>query len=155
MTGNDKRRKTIGYYSLFISLGFGLGITGPALPSLAEQTGSTLGAIGAIFLAGASGGMLGTAIGGRILDRVSRGHLLLGLAQLLSAALLAVTPLARSLPLLLLIFFFSGLPGGLVNTGANTLLMWTHGTKPDPTLTGCTLPLVWARFWRRLFLRRS
>ncbi|MEZ4591995.1 MAG: hypothetical protein R3D55_12765 [Chloroflexota bacterium] len=49
MTQNEKVRNTIGYYLLFISLGFSLGITGPALPSLAEQTGSTLGAIGAIF----------------------------------------------------------------------------------------------------------
>ena len=136
MTRNEKRRNTIAYYSLFISLGFGLGITGPALPSLAEQTGSTLGAIGAIFLVGASGGMLGTAIGGRILDHVSRGHLVLGLAQLMSAALLALTPLAGSLPVLLLIFFFSGLPTGMVNTGANTLLMWTHGTKAGPYING-------------------
>ena len=47
MTKNEKLGNTIGYYLLFISLGFSLGITGPALPSLAEQTGSTLGAIGA------------------------------------------------------------------------------------------------------------
>ena len=49
MTDYEKRRNTAGYYLLFISLGFSLGITAPALPSLANQTGSTLGAIGAIF----------------------------------------------------------------------------------------------------------
>ena len=89
MTKNEKLRNTIGYYLLFISLGFGLGITGPALPSLAEQTSSTLGAIGSIFLVGASGGMFGTLIGGRILDHVSKGHFVLGIAQLLSAVFLA------------------------------------------------------------------
>lgn len=136
MTKNEKLRNTIGYYLLFISLGFGLGITGPALPSLAEQTGSTLGAIGSIFLLGASGAMLGTILSGRIFDRVSRGHLVLGLAQLTSAVLLAITPLVGSLPLLLLIFFISGLPGGMINTGANTLLMWTHGKKAGPYMNG-------------------
>jgi len=136
MANNQKLRNTIGYYLLFISLGFGLGIIGPALPSLAEQTGSTLGAIGSIFLFSALGGMLGTVLGGRILDRVPRGHLVLGFAQLISAVLLAAIPLAGNLPILLLISFCSGLPVGLINTGGNTLLMWTHGQKAGPYING-------------------
>lgn len=136
MADNDKRRNTLGYYLLFISLGFGLGITGPALPSLAAQTGSTLGAIGAIFLVGATGGMLGTAVGGRLFDRIKNGHRLLGLAQLVTATALLLIPQANSLPLLLVIFFINGLPGGIINTGANTLLMWTHGKKAGPYVNG-------------------
>ncbi|MCB8975917.1 MAG: MFS transporter [Ardenticatenaceae bacterium] len=136
MTDNEKRRNTLGYYLLFISLGFSLGITGPALPSLANQTGSTLGAIGAIFLVGATGGLLGTALSGRLFDRIKNGHRVLGLAQLVSATLLALIPLAPSLPLLLVIYFINGLPGGIINTGANTLLMWTHGKKAGPYVNG-------------------
>ncbi|KAA3660223.1 MAG: MFS transporter [Chloroflexi bacterium] len=136
MTKNAKLRNTIGYYLLFISLGFGLGIVGPALPSLAEQTSSTLGTIGSMFLVSALGSILGTILGGRILDRVPRGHLVLGAAQLFSAVLLAVIPLAGSLPILLLISFFSGLPVGIINTGGNTLLMWTHGKKAGPYVNG-------------------
>ena len=136
MGKNERLRNTIGYYLVFISLGFGLGITGPALPSLAEQTGSMLGAIGSIFLVSALGGMLGTLIGGRIFDRVPHGHLILGSAQLLSAMFLALTSLASSLPVLLLIVFFGGIPGGMINTGANTLLMWTHGKKSGPYING-------------------
>ena len=74
MTKNEKLRNTIAYYLLFVSLGFGLGITGPALPSLAEQTGSTLGSIGSIFLVSSLGSILGTLLGGRIFDRIERGH---------------------------------------------------------------------------------
>jgi len=136
MTNNQKLLNTVGYYLLFISLGFGLGIVGPALPSLADQTGSTLGAIGSIFLVSALGGMLGTVLGGRILDRVPRGHLVLGFAQLISAVLLAAIPLAGTLPVLLLISFFSGLPVGMINTGGNTLLMWTHRQKAGPYING-------------------
>ena len=136
MTKSEKLRNTSGYYLLFVSLGYSLGITGPALPSLAEQTGSTLGAIGSIFLFGALGGMLGTAISGRLFDRLSRGYLLLGLAQLASAVLFALIPQAGSLPVLLLIFFISGLPVGMINTGANTLLMWTHGKNAGPYING-------------------
>ncbi len=136
MTKSEKLRNTSGYYLLFVSLGYSLGITGPALPSLAEQTGSTLGAIGSIFLFGALGGMLGTAISGRLFDRLSRGYLLLGLAQLASAVLFALIPQAGSLPVLLLIFFINGLPVGMINTGANTLLMWTHGKNAGPYMNG-------------------
>ena len=136
MMKNKQLCNTIGYYLVFISLGFGLGITGPALPSLAEQTGSMLGAIGSMFLVSASGGMLGTLLGGRILDRIPHGHLILGSAQLFSAMFLALTPLAGNLPLLLLIVFLGGIPGGMINTGANTLLMWTHGKQAGPYING-------------------
>ena len=136
MTHNEKLRNTAGYYLLFICLGFGLGITGPALPSLAEQTGSTLGGIGSMFLVGSLGYTLGTVVGGRVFDRVPRGHLVLGLAQLVGAAMLAAIPLATSLPVLLVIVFISGFPNGILNTGANTLLMWTHGDKAGPYING-------------------
>jgi FHS family Na+ dependent glucose MFS transporter 1 len=55
---------------------------------------------------------------------------------LISAAMLAVTPLAGSLPVLLLILFIGGLPTGIINTGGNTLLMWTHGRKAGPYING-------------------
>ncbi|MFN8400257.1 MAG: MFS transporter [Anaerolineales bacterium] len=136
MTQKEKLRNTIGYYLIFISLGFGLGITGPALPSLAKQTGSTLGAIGSMFLVGSIGGMIGTAISGRILDRVPQRHLVLGISQLITTVILAATPLAGNLWILLLIVFINGFPVGMINNGANTLLMWTHGEKAGPYVNG-------------------
>jgi FHS family Na+ dependent glucose MFS transporter 1 len=136
MTNSTKIRNTIGYYLLFICLGFGTGITGPALLSLANQTTSTLGQIGMMLLAGSLGYTAGTLIGGRLFDRARAGHLILGGCQLFSAALLAAIPLAGSLPVLLLIVFMSGLPNGMINTGANTLLMWTHGEKSGPFVNG-------------------
>ncbi|MBT7072250.1 MAG: MFS transporter [Anaerolineae bacterium] len=136
MMKNLKLRNTLSYYLVFISLGFGLGIVGPALPSLAEQTGSTIGAIGSLFLFSAFGAMLGTALSGRLFDRIKNGHLILGLAQLTSALSLMLTPLVGSLPLLLIIAFIGGLPTGIINNGANTLLMWTHSKKAGPYVNG-------------------
>ncbi len=136
MTNATKIRNTIGYYLLFVCLGFGMGITGPALPSLASQTMSTIGQIGMMLLFSSIGFTVGTLIGGRLFDRMRAGHLILGAGQLLAAALLAAVPLAGSLPVLLLIVFISGLPGGMINTGANTLLMWTHGEKSGPFING-------------------
>ena len=133
---NIKLRNTLGYYLVFITLGFGLGITGPALPSLSEQTGSTLGAIGSLFLLSAIGNMLGTVLSGRIFDRVKNGHLVLGFAQLTSIITLVLIPLAGNLPLLLLVGFISGLPGGMINNGANALIMWTHKKDAGPYING-------------------
>jgi MFS transporter, FHS family, Na+ dependent glucose transporter 1 len=139
VTDSARTRNTAGYYLLFVCLGFGMGITGPALPSLANQTRSTLGSIGAIFLVGAMGYTAGTVMGGWILDRVQRAHFILGLSQLISAGLMAVTPLVGSLPALLLIVFLNGLPNGMLNTGVNTLLMWTHGERSGPYMNGLHL----------------
>ena len=131
-----KLRNTFSYYLVFVSLGLGLGMAGPALPSLAEQTGSTLSAIGSLFLLSSFGGMLGTAISGRIYDRFENGHRILGLAQLISAIGLVLTPLAPNLPVLLAIVFISGAPLGIINNGANTLLMWTHKKDAGPYVNG-------------------
>jgi FHS family Na+ dependent glucose MFS transporter 1 len=123
--------RTFNYYFLFICLGLALGISGPTLPALAEQTGIRVGQMGYMFTLGAIGGTLGTLLGGRVFDRV-RGHPVLGLAQLFSAALIFFIPLAPWFWLLLAIMFSKGILDGLVNTGANTLLVWTHKEKAGP-----------------------
>jgi FHS family Na+ dependent glucose MFS transporter 1 len=56
----------------------------------------------------------------------------LGLAQMLSASLLFLVPHVHLYALLVGLFVVKGLTGGLVNTGANTLLLWTHGGKAGP-----------------------
>jgi fucose permease len=136
MLKNPALRNTIGYYLLFICLGLGLGIVGPTLPSLASQTGVTIGSIGGIFLASAIGYTLGTTAGGWMFDRVSSGHLALGLAQLTSASLLFLIPLCPTLWILILVNTVIGLSNGIINTGANTLLMWNHREQAGPYMNG-------------------
>ena len=133
---NNKIRNTIAYYLFFVILGFSLGIAGPVLPSLAEQVGSTLGETGALFFFTAAGGIVGTALSGRVFDRVQRGHFFLGGVLLFAAILFTIIPFVRRLPVLLLIVFLGGVPNGVINNGANTLLMWTHGKKAGPYING-------------------
>jgi len=132
---NGAIRQTFGYYFLFICLGLDMAIVGPTLPALAEQTGSGLGRMGLLFLAGSAGYTLGTMIGGRIFDRV-RGHPVMGIAQLFVAALIILVPFTPWLWLLLVILVCKGFAEGLINTGANTLLVWTHGEKVGPFMNG-------------------
>jgi MFS transporter, FHS family, Na+ dependent glucose transporter 1 len=149
-----KWRCTFGYYALFVCLGLSTAIIGPTIPDLARETGSSLGSMGMLFLGGSIGYTLGTILGGRLFDRL-RGHTLLAAAELAVASCLAVFPTVRWLWLLLALAFCRGLAEGLVNTGANTLLLWTHGEKASPFMNGLhfcfgvgafVAPLVVARF---------
>jgi len=127
----DAMRSTMMYYWLFICLGLSIGLVGPTLPSLANQTQTITEDLGAVFTVSAVGALLGTLLGGRLFDRV-RGHRALGIAQLASAALIALYPVIPSAGILLIVVGFKGLTDGFINTGANTLLVWTHKEKSSP-----------------------
>lgn len=128
-------RRTLGYYLLFICLGLSTAVIGPTLPTLAEQTHTPLGDMGWLFLVGAVGYSAGTFLGGRAFDHL-RGHPLLGLAQCLSAALFVLMPLMPNLSGLLILVVLKGVADGVINTGANTLLVWTHRDKVSPYMNG-------------------
>jgi MFS transporter, FHS family, Na+ dependent glucose transporter 1 len=132
---NEAIRRTFGYYSLFICLGLDAAVLGPTLPFLKIQTKASLGEMGLLFLVGAIGYTLGTIIGGRVFDR-ARGHPVLGIAQVFAAVLIFFIPLAPWFWLLLAILVCKGFAEGFVNTGANILLVWTHGEKVGPFMNG-------------------
>jgi FHS family Na+ dependent glucose MFS transporter 1 len=119
-------RWTLGYYGLFVCLGLSTAVFGPTLLALAAQTQTPLGQMGWLFLVGAAGQTLGTTLSGRVFDRVS-GHPVLGLV---------VVPLLPWFELVLTVVGCAGVANGLINTGANTLLIWTHGEKVGPYMNG-------------------
>ena len=134
-TKNEAIRRTFGYYFLFICLGLDTAIGGPTLPALADQTGTRLGQMGLLFLASSIGYTLGTMVGGRILDHV-KAHPVMGLAQLVAAGLIATVPFIPWFWLLLALLVCKGFCEGVINTGANALLVWTHREKVGPFMNG-------------------
>jgi len=134
-TKNEAIGRTFSYYFLFICLGLDMAIAGPTLPALATQTGSRLGQMGLLFLASSIGYTLGTLVSGPIFDR-TRGHPVMGLAQLIVSGLLVLIPLTPMLWILLAILVCKGFAEGFINTGANILLVWTHGDKVGPFMNG-------------------
>jgi MFS transporter, FHS family, Na+ dependent glucose transporter 1 len=127
--------RTLAYYLLFGCLGLGLGLVGPTLPALGAQTHTPLARLGLVFLAGSLGYTAGTVLGGRLFDRW-RGHPLLGGAQLAAGASLALVPFVPWLWVLLLVLFIMGVADGIINTGANTLLVWSHSARVGPYMNG-------------------
>jgi FHS family Na+ dependent glucose MFS transporter 1 len=114
-------------------LGLDTSVIGPTLPALANQTGSTVGEMGLAFLLGAIGVTFGTLLGGWLFDWAP-GRIVLGAAEMLSASLLLLVPHIPWIGLLMVLFIVKGVAGGVVGTGANTLLLWTHGGKAGPFL---------------------
>ena len=135
MTRTDAIRHTFAYYTLFMCLGLSIAAIGPTLPSLGNQTHTTLGNLGLVFLIWSIGYTLGTYLAGRVFDKVP-GHPVLGVAQICAAILLILIPAARTLWLLLAILACKGIAEGFINAGSNTLLVWTHGEKVSPFMNG-------------------
>jgi MFS transporter, FHS family, Na+ dependent glucose transporter 1 len=131
----QKRQVTIGYYLAFISLGLVTAALGPALPYLAEQTGTALAAVSVLFVSRALGLILGALLSGRLYDRLP-GHpiFIIGLVFITLAALL--TPLPTVLTLLIGVTFLSGVGQSILNVGGNTLLIWLHGGNVAQWMNG-------------------
>ena len=131
----NKLTLTAAYYLSFIMLGLLVAIEGPALPSLAENTTSSLDQISLIFIFGSLGYLLGSFFSGRAYDRLP-GHRFMSGTLLVIALCAALIPFAKQLWQLLFILFIFGGAKGAVDVGGNTLIMWTHGEKSGPYLNG-------------------
>ena len=123
--------RTLGYFASFLVFGMGVAALGPALPVLAEHTGSTLSRISVLFTAMAAGFLLGALVGGRLFDRLP-GHWVLGAVLVLMAGMAALIPATASLWLLTLLFLFFGVAQGMVEVGCNTLVLWIHKDHAGP-----------------------
>ncbi|MFQ3788928.1 MFS transporter [Halomonas sp. A29] len=128
------RRVTLCYFVTFIVIGMCVGLLGPALPHLADMTGSGMGQIAILFTARALGTMLGSVLSGALIDRFD-GHKVLAAMLLLLAVGLAAVPFSQALAVLTAVMFLLGLAEVSVNAGANTLLLWTHGAASPPWIS--------------------
>jgi FHS family Na+ dependent glucose MFS transporter 1 len=126
---------TAAYYLSIFVLGLFTAVSGPALPSLAENTSSTLDQISLFFVLGALGYLLGSYLGGQAYDRLP-GHRLMAFTLVVIAVGGIFVPLTGQLWTLLLIQFMIGLAQGANDVGCNTLLLWVHDKNAGPYVNG-------------------
>jgi MFS transporter, FHS family, Na+ dependent glucose transporter 1 len=124
---------TYGYFATNVVLGLASAALGPTLPSLAENTGTTLGQVGILFAARSLGTLLGAWRGGRLFDRLP-GNPLIAVVLLVEAALLAFVPISVRLWLLATVLLLMGLMEGMLDVGGNALLIWLHSANLGPFL---------------------
>lgn len=130
-----KIRRTIAYYASYITVGFVIGIIGPTLPSLANQTGTLLSRISLLFPILSVGSLLGSFLSGHLFDRVKGHHVMIISVALLitSMTFIPLTPLFWTM---MFFFFIVGLASSGLDVGGNTLLIWVHKDNVGPFLVG-------------------
>ena len=118
------RSLAAGSFLAFLHLGLTVAALGPAMPFLAKSTASSLGAVSSVFIAQNLGYMIGSFFGGRLYDRLPGTRLISGAIWIMIPAL-TLTPIARSLALLLAAVALQGVMQGVVDVGGNILILWT------------------------------
>ncbi len=150
----EKLNQTLGYFTTFVALGMATAALGPALPYLAENTGSLLSQVSILFTAKAAGYLLGSLLGGRFYDRLP-GHRVIFVGLLGMFATIALTPVLPLLWLLGSVLFFLGLSEGAVDVGGNTLLVWVHGREVGPYMNALHLFFGIGTFLAPIILAQS
>jgi FHS family Na+ dependent glucose MFS transporter 1 len=126
---------TAGYYFAFLSLGAVSASLGPTLARLASQTGVRLNIISILFIMRSLGYLLGSAIGGKAVDRLPGNRLLTAMVFALGG-MMALVPLIPSFVILCLVLLILGLAEGALDVSANALLVWLHHRNVAPYLNG-------------------
>ena len=123
--------QTVAYFGVMVSLGLASAALGPTLPSLGAQTGVTIGTVSVLFSARSLGYLCGALLSGRLYDRLP-GHPVMAAAALLLSAMLLLVPQVPLFWMLVGIAGGWGLAEGGLDVGANTLLIWVHGSAVAP-----------------------
>ena len=109
--------KAIAYYNAFAALGLILALLGPALISLAEQTGSSLRQTGYCFLVRSVGYATGS-FAGPLYDRIP-GHFIMGAVLCIAGLTTALIPSVTTIAGLGAAVAFQGIAMGALDTGGN------------------------------------
>jgi len=123
--------KTITLCAAYFSLGLCMSVTGPTLPFLQEQVGSSISQVSYIFTARSIGVLTGSFMGGFLMDRYNPYSLLFIVVALMAIGIGAM-PWCRHLWLLMVSSSLIGIGGGFLDTGTSTLCleMWGQGSGP-------------------------
>src|SRR5690349_13498422 len=108
------------YFAAFLALGVALSFFGPALPTLRDQTGATLGQLGLVFAAQSVGGLVGSIVAGRLYRRLGGPHLI-AVAVFVLAVSIALIATVGELALVVVLGALMGLGAGTMDVSANTV----------------------------------
>lgn len=118
---------------IFLVFGMFNAAIGPVLGELAEQTGSTLAAVGAIFTFLFLGSLVAQLVAGPLTDHFGQRPLLLASLLLVAVSLPGFTT-ARSLPVMLALVFFTGMGQGGLDLEANLVVSAAYPKNTTPML---------------------
>ncbi len=135
---NGKFLRTATYYLVFIAMGMWVAILGPTLPDLAINIGADLSKLSFLFTARSFGFLVGAYFAGFLFDKI-KGHPIIALFLLFSAAAIFYVPFTTALALLVIVVLVLGVSESVIDVGANTLLVWTYKDKVGSYMNGLHL----------------
>ncbi|HEY7983223.1 MAG TPA: MFS transporter [Ktedonobacterales bacterium] len=112
----------------FVTIGLLSAAVGPLLPTLARQTGSPLGALGALISALFAGALIAQVAGGPLNDRLGARPVLVAGLALLAAGAVGIAA-SHALPLTLLCGVVAGVGHGAIDLGTSVLVAVTFARR--------------------------
>uniref|UniRef100_A0A8C6W8Q3 Sodium-dependent glucose transporter 1 n=1 Tax=Nannospalax galili TaxID=1026970 RepID=A0A8C6W8Q3_NANGA len=111
--------------------GMSVAILGPTFQDLATNVNRNISSLSLIFVGRASGFLCGSMIGGVLFDCINR-FLLLGVSMVATTVGLYLIPFCKTAVLLIVTMSVFGASVGIVDTGANVLILALWGDKGGP-----------------------
>lgn len=126
------------YLVSFFAVGIAVTFSGPALSHLRDRVGTDDGGIALVFVGQSIAYMIGSFLGGRVLDR-GRGHeMWAGCLVVSIVAIFGISQL-RDLAAMVAVFAVLGLVGGAGDVSGNTLVVWSRPDSPGAMLNALHL----------------
>ena len=126
------------YLVSFVVLGCALSVAGPALSHLRDRVGTNDGGISLVFVGSSAGYMVGSFLGGRLLDR-GHGHQVWAACMGISITSIVVISQLRDLAPMVAAFVVLGLVNGVGDVSGNTLVVWSRPESPGAALNALHL----------------
>ncbi|GIY97367.1 sodium-dependent glucose transporter 1 [Caerostris extrusa] len=126
--------RTIVHCGMYLILGLMMSIPGPTLLDLKQICGADSFGISFIFTARSTGYLIGSVMGGIILDCLTNEDIAFIISSLFVALGAFTIPWCRNLTILLVTFLITGFAMGFSNTGSNGSLLRIWGKKGAPVL---------------------
>jgi MFS transporter, FHS family, Na+ dependent glucose transporter 1 len=126
------------YLGGFVMIGLSLSLAGPSLSHLRDRLGTTDGGIGLVFAGQSAGYIVGSLLGGRLLDRGGGHRWWTAAMAVITMSVLGVAA-SNSLPLMISWFVLLGLACAICDVAGNTLVVWSRPVGPGAALNGLHL----------------
>nr|XP_004660693.3 sodium-dependent glucose transporter 1C-like [Jaculus jaculus] len=134
------------------SQGMSVAILGPTFQDLATNVNKNISSLSFIFVGRASGFLCGSMIGGVLFDFMNH-FVLLGLSMVATAASLYLIPVCKTAVVLIVMMSVFGASVGIVDTGANVLILALWGDRGAPHMQALHFSFALGAFLAPLFAK--
>jgi MFS family permease len=142
---------TAAYSYTFLIIGLVQGMGGPSFVLLQGPVNATEAQMGSLVVARSVGWLAGSGVSGYLFGRFN-GHMLLIAACIALTTTFLLVPFAAHVYTLAALFLATGIAGGVIETGGNTLLFQLWADAIQPWLQFLNFCIAWGAFLSPLIM---